>query len=279
MWTPRVVDSVSATFRRAPRPAPRRSPRTRSRRSSIASKYARPPRPCSASHARSFATSLRASAGRAARTCPRSGTRTGRARGSARARPRPRHRDLDFDRRMVGEEAAVDAAALGRPARAAATARAADEDLVDPGAGAREPPLRRTRSRSVARLARQPQVEVAREHDDVVRLRDRRRERRGAQQLDVGEPRGPAKLVQCRFATRTCARRRHRAGRSGRPALLRPRKPCDRAEVEPSAPLRRGSGAGSAIETACARTAVGPRRGSRFPGPRRPSGAGRGGVR
>ena len=135
-------------------------------------------------------------------------------------------------------------APLVRPAAKRRGGRAADEDVVDAGPRLGEPPLLAGQVTQRARPGSRD-VEVARQHDDVLRLGLRDGEPGGAQQLGLGEPLvgGVARAVQVRdderAAVAVCdAHRLHDS------PLLRPGEPGARAEAEHAGLLRRENGAG-----------------------------------
>ena len=113
-----------------------------------------------------------------------------------------------------------------------------------PGPGLGEPPLL---AREVAQRARPAgrDVEVAREHDDVLRLRLGDREPGGAQQLGLGEPLvgGVARAVQVRDEERAAAAIGE-AHRLHDPPLLRPGESGTQRPDRAREPERRESGAG-----------------------------------
>src|SRR6266511_508456 len=90
--------------------------------------------------------------------------------------------------RVIGEQAAVQAAAHLGPVRRRAEADRARQDVVDPvRTGILESPFRAGELRQDARVP-QAEVEVAAEEDGLVRSGKAVHERRGAEELGVGKP-------------------------------------------------------------------------------------------
>src|SRR5205085_12083930 len=121
--------------------------------------------------------SRRPSAAPAARTCPRSDTRTGAERERGPALPRT-SLDLTLHGRVIREESAADPPPRLRPAHRRSRRRPADEDVVDPlRRRTFESPHRANELRQDTRVL-QGEVEVAAEDDRLVRIREPVDERR-----------------------------------------------------------------------------------------------------
>ena len=280
--TPCVVDSVSAMLLgRHARPA-RRAAHARARVARASRRSTRlPARPCVALPARAARPSRRASARDSGPNVPAFRYAYRSSTGNARALSAQRHRDLDLHRRMIGQQPAVVRAPLVGPAphrgrRGAPRTRT----WSMPGPGRGEAPLRPGQVAQRAASARLD-VEVAREHDDVLRPRRRRREPRRAQQLGVGRAAGRrvARAVRVRDADRSC-RRRRRAAPPARCAAPSPRRAARRAP-SPSARAcasrkRRGFSVSAAVLEHAQR---GRRRSMAFPWPENAERRARGAAR